>query len=280
VAAGEPVLVAVSRRKAKLVRDELNGEAEAVYFVDMPRLGRNPARIISAWRDFVGEHLANDAPVRGIGEPIWPGRSDAELVECQRHEWLLNLAFAEAPAWWLMCPYDAAALDGEILEEAKVTHPYIADGAGSRESDRYRDPMSSPDPFHEQLPLPAEEPEELVFSLHDLGAVRRLVSHYASAANLENTRREDLQVAVNEVATNSVRHGGGLGTLSVWVDEDALLCEVRDTGCIDDPLVGRERPPAARPDGRGLWLMNQLCDLAQVRSQPHGTAVRLQMNLN
>ena len=41
-------------------------------------------------------HAAPGAALRGIGEPIWAERSAAELVECQRHESLLNLAFADA----------------------------------------------------------------------------------------------------------------------------------------------------------------------------------------
>ncbi|MGI8873571.1 MAG: hypothetical protein ACR2KP_04455 [Egibacteraceae bacterium] len=36
--------------------------------------------------------------LRGAGEPIWPERRPAELVECQRHESLLNVAFADGPS--------------------------------------------------------------------------------------------------------------------------------------------------------------------------------------
>jgi MEDS: MEthanogen/methylotroph, DcmR Sensory domain len=61
----------------------------------------NPARIIPAWRDFVAS-VDGRGHARGIGEPIWAERTPAELVECQRHETLLNLAFAGVPAWWLL----------------------------------------------------------------------------------------------------------------------------------------------------------------------------------
>jgi MEDS: MEthanogen/methylotroph, DcmR Sensory domain len=44
--------------------------------------------------------------LRGIGEPLFATRSADELVECQRHEALLNLAFQDAPGFWLLCPYD------------------------------------------------------------------------------------------------------------------------------------------------------------------------------
>ena len=86
---------------------------------------------------------------------------------------------------------------------------------------------------------------------------------------------EGLVLAVNEVATNSVVHGGGGGILRIWTEGDVLVCEVRDRGVIDDPLVGRERPLVNAAGGCGLWLANQLCDLVQVRSFAGGSVVRL-----
>ena len=58
------------------------------------------------------------------------------------------------------------------------------------------------------------------------------------------------------------------------------MCEVSDSGCIDQPLAGRERPNPADTTGRGLWLANQLCNLVQIRSSPDGTTVRLHMRLD
>jgi hypothetical protein len=54
-----------------------------------------------------------------------------------------------------------------------------------------------------------------------------------------------------------------------------VTCEVRDSGFIAEPLVGRFRPSAAVEGGHGVWLANQLCDLVQVRSSRAGTTVRL-----
>ena len=76
-----------------------------------------------------------------------------------------------------------------------------------------------------------------------------------------------------------MRHGGGRGTLRIWREPDALLCEVADAGRLDQPLVGRERPLAGQPGGRGLWLVNQLADLAQIRCFEAGSVVRLHMRL-
>ncbi|HEY1450507.1 MAG TPA: ATP-binding protein, partial [Solirubrobacteraceae bacterium] len=88
---------------------------------------------------------------------------------------------------------------------------------------------------------------------------------------------EDFVLAVNELATNSVQHGGGGGMLRVWQEPGALVCDVRDRGFIEDPLAGRRRPPIDQYGGRGLWLVNRLCDLVQIRSSPSGTVVRVHM---
>lgn len=96
---------------------------------------------------------------------------------------------------------------------------------------------------------------------------------------LSATRRADLVMAVNELATNSVRHAGGSGRLGIWREGDALLCEVRDSGQFDWPRLGRRRPPADQVSGRGLWIVDQLCDLVQFRRVPGGSAVRVGMRL-
>jgi anti-sigma regulatory factor (Ser/Thr protein kinase) len=82
-------------------------------------------------------------------------------------------------------------------------------------------------------------------------------------------------LAVNEVATNSVVHGGGGGILRLWPEDEALICEVNDGGRIDKPLAGREVPEDSYTSGRGLWMANQICDLVQVRSFGGGSTVRI-----
>ena len=99
----------------------------------------------------------------------------------------------------------------------------------------------------------------------------------AIAAGLSERNRDGLVLAANEVATNSVRHGGGGGIIRLWQTEDALLCEIHDTGHIEDPLVGRVRPAPEQLGGHGLWMANQVCDLVQVRTFPGGNVVRLHM---
>src|SRR6478735_8123625 len=138
VDAGEPVLVVVGAEKIARLREELNGHRDAVLFADMADIGANPARIIPAWQQFVEQHLRDDRPVRGIGEPIWAERTADELVECQRHESLLNLAFADAPAWRLLCPYDISKLSAAVIAEALRSHPIVVRSGKRGASASYR----------------------------------------------------------------------------------------------------------------------------------------------
>lgn len=275
LAADDAILVAVDAPKIDLLRAELDGDADRVRFADTAEVGANPARIIPAWRDFVSSCSAPGRRLRGIGEPIWPGRSPAELVECHRHESLLNLAFADTPDFWLLCPYDTDGLDPAVIEEAQRTHPFVVDGGIRRESPGYEGLETAAAPFSAPLPDPPALVAEFAFALDTLGALRRFVSGQASGAGLPPARTGELLVAVTEVAGNSVRHAGGRGVLRMWQDADALICEVRDKGRIEDPLVGRERPVPGQDSNFGLWLANQFCELVQVRSFPAGSVVRL-----
>ena len=90
----------------------------------MADLGANPARIIPAWRQFLAARHQG-GPVRGVGEPIWPGRRPAEMAEAVLHEGLLNVAFDDGPAWRLLCPYDAERLPADVIAEARRTHPTV-----------------------------------------------------------------------------------------------------------------------------------------------------------
>lgn len=272
----EPMLVAVDDEKIGLLRGALGEDAGAVRFVEMRRLGRNPSCIIPAWREFVAENVSDGSPARGIGEPIWPGRDPAALEECHRHEALLNTAFEAGPAWSLVCPYDVAALPPEVIERARRTHPHMGTADAVCRSRHYPDG----DPLGGELPDPPEGHAELTYTLADLGAVRGMTMAWARGAGLGEARAGDLVLAVNELASNSIRHADGTGTIRAWREPGRFVCEVRDSGRIEDPLAGRGLPSDDIARGRGLWLVNQLCDLVQLRSLASGVAVRLHMQLD
>lgn len=275
-AGGEPALVVITAARMALLREALGADAARVRFADMAVLGPNPARIIPAWWQFL-ERSAREGPsVRGIGEPIWPGRSPAELTECQRHEALLNTAFDGGPRWRLLCPYDLHGLDDRVIEEARRSHPFVAqNGDASRLGEAYTLGQAARDPFAGVLEPPPAGANEVRFSGQSLTTVRERVGGWATGQGLDAERTAQLVLAMSEVATNSVRYGGGGGAVQMWSESETLLIDVQDRGHITDPLVGRTPPSPDQRAGRGLWLANQLCDLVQIRSTEAGTVVRL-----
>jgi anti-sigma regulatory factor (Ser/Thr protein kinase) len=274
VEAGEPVLVVLAGPRLDRVRSALGAAASRVQFADMADVGANPGRIISAWRAFV-DASPPDVGVRGVGEPIWAERQGEELVECHRHEALLNVAFDGGRAWWLICPYDTTTLSPAVIEQAQVNHPLVRHDGSSRRSDVYVDPATSPQ-LPPLPPAPADAPR-LRFDAATLPAVRALVSRSAARAGFGSAQVADLAMAANEVAENSLRHGGGSGIVQVWRESDTVICEISDSGVLAVPLAGRVAPGAGIDEARGLWLANALCDLVQLRSSDAGTAVRLHL---
>ena len=277
LASSEPVLVMVGARKLELLRDALASRAADVHLVNMEVVGRNPSRIIPAWSRFVADNAGSGGALRGIGEPIWADRTPSELSECQLHESLINLAFETADDFRLICPYDLGSLPEDVIAEARRSHPMVSYGDTENVSPDYCGIEKVAAGFVTPLSDPPPEAEELKVTLPALRAARWLVSRRAEEAGL-GERSEDFMLAVNEVLSNSLQHTGEGGTLRLWLDEDGLVCEVRDRGHIAHPMIGREEPGIGQIGGHGMWLVNLVCDLVQVRSSDLGTTTRMRMN--
>ncbi len=268
--AGEPVAIAIPSAKSELLRDALGGHSEIELF-DMVELGHNPARIIPAVEGVLAKH--EGSLLHYVGEPIWPGRSRDEVREATKHDALINLAWPGAHIR-LLCPYDADLLDPYVLVDAEKTHPHlIRDGriVPSRSYAGAELPLGCDDP----MPAPPRDAKSLPFGLPNLYAVRSLVKWTANQAGMSGGRRDDLVIAINELATNAIRHAHGGGLLRVWCVPGGVVCQVEDAGQIHDPLAGRHTPALDAEGGMGLWTVNQLCDLVEVRTGEAGTTIRV-----
>jgi hypothetical protein len=271
VQAEDPVLIAIDAAKIELLRDRLGSASGAVAWKDIRGIGANPARIIPLWRQFLGGH-ATHRRLWGFGEPIWQGRGAAELVEAQLHEQLLNLAFADAPNFTLLCPYDTELLGADVVGEAHRSHPLIAESSGERTSVDYPGLAAISAPDLPALPEPVEVPAE--FTVAAGAGVRSILAHHGFAAGLGAARTDDLTLAIVAVADGMGRRGAKQ-IVRVWRESGSVLAELRDLRAADDPLAGREWPPPAERAARALWLANQLCDLVQMRPLGTGAVVRL-----
>jgi anti-sigma regulatory factor (Ser/Thr protein kinase) len=272
LAADRPVFVSVPARNGALLRANLEDPPGRVRFADMSQLGRNPNCIIPAIRAFIDEHAGQQ--VSFVGEPIWAGRTAAEIAEATRHEALINAAFADSGAH-VFCPYDVAGLDAATVADAFRTHPELVGRTGERRaSHHYEDPHAVwQDVGH--LPPPPADACRRAIERSTVGELRALLRRVGAAAGLAADRVDVLVLAGSELVTNSLLHGGGLADVTVWAEPDRVCCETRDSGVVGDPLTGRHRPRPDTASGRGLWLVNQLCDLVQLHSSAAGTTVRI-----
>ena len=110
--------------------------------------------------------------------------------------------------------------------------------------------------------------------------LRQLVAWAARRVGLARERGQHLELAVNEAVSNVIKHGGGSGHLELIKDDDrALVALISDHG----PGMASDRPvalpPAEQNHGRGLYLIQSLCDRVEYRTGPHGTTVHLEMEL-
>lgn len=112
----------------------------------------------------------------------------------------------------------------------------------------------------------------------DLAVVREFVRSEATAMGLSRLRADLLAVAVSELATNTLQHTTGGGVVRIWAEGDRIRCDVVDEGV--PPGFGRAMPAADEPRGRGLAIVERICDEVGIASDGDGhTAVRLGMIL-
>lgn len=278
IAVGAPVVAVLGGENRRLAAAALGDDAAAVEWADPADWYQHPTQALRRARDFTARQGDRAGQVRLLGEPMWTGHSPLERNEWARYEALVNVAFPDTPG---VCAYDARAVDGATLTAVAHTHPSDLMGTTVRRNPDYVDPVAYVRRCDAQpLPAPPSDAAEVVFS-EELRAVRRCASAAATDAHIEPDRAADLVVAVNEAATNAIEHGGGRGALRAWTTPAELVCEITNpTGRITDPFSGHLPPDPLGDRGRGLWLIRQLTDLTEIRSDQHGVTVRMRLFRN
>jgi anti-sigma regulatory factor (Ser/Thr protein kinase) len=268
---GDPVAVCVPGSRLDLVRQALGPAAEQVVFQDMLVEGANPGRLIPAVvAGFADQHQGRH--VRIVGEVVGPWRSPIAYPACAQHEALLNLAFPGRDMT-ILCAYDTLALPGQALADACATHPLLTEGTDTRPSGEF-DPLRILQEYNQLLPSAPPGVIEREAQADTIAHARWFATAYGHHVGLSATALIDLEIAVTELVTNSIQHGGGTARYRLWTEQDMLVCEVSDTGHLIDPLAGR-RPRYDAAPGTGLLLVNLSVDLLRMHTSPGGTTIRI-----
>jgi transcriptional regulator with XRE-family HTH domain len=126
----EPILAVTTSPNIELLRDYLGKDARWVQFVESRVFYSTPAAALAGYKNFSEASLARGAAwARVLGEPLWTGRSDAEVRLWARYESLFNLALADSPLS-VVCPYDERSATAEIVRQAHLTHPNVLSDQG------------------------------------------------------------------------------------------------------------------------------------------------------
>jgi transcriptional regulator with XRE-family HTH domain len=136
----DALLVVTTPRLHKLIRRELGAEVERGTLLDAADWYSSPLETLQRYRSFIDDSLtAGFKWVRILGEPVWAGRSAAEVREWSRYESIINLSLAAAPAT-ILCPYDSRSVPANVMHDAACTHSEFAHAGGSAPSPSYRQP--------------------------------------------------------------------------------------------------------------------------------------------
>jgi anti-sigma regulatory factor (Ser/Thr protein kinase) len=273
---GDAILAVTSPRNISALRDALGADAERVDYRDSAPWYASPGKAFRGYADYVGTQ-PEGRRLRAIGEPVWPvGRPEA-VSEWARYESVLNVAFADAPAW-IVCPYDTTALPDEILTHALETHPATHAHGRRVPHDGYVATETFWSSLDERVPF-AEPPRTRELRVtSELAALRAAVASEARRAGVAPERLPELMLAVHELAINALTHGGGDAVLRTWAEEHDFVCELADDGPgFDRRYAGYVTPTPDDVRGRGLWLVRQITDLVEMRSGPDGTRIRVRV---
>jgi anti-sigma regulatory factor (Ser/Thr protein kinase) len=277
VKADAAVLVALPGPNLALLDEALGRSADHIVMVDMTLAGRNPGRILGeVLSSFADKH--RNQPVRMVGEPIWPSRSEVEYPACVQHEALINHAFTGRDVT-VVCPYDDAKLDPGVIADAHCTHPVLWQN-GFFEQDS---PAYAPDAVWARYNEPlSSDPTAVKYTarkLADLSGARAFAGTYAQWFGLPAQKTADLQLIASELATSSLTQTGGPCRLALWRYDGHLVCEARDRGYLDDPLAGRRPYGSETARGRGLYVVNAVADLVRTHTTPEATTIHAYLRL-
>jgi anti-sigma regulatory factor (Ser/Thr protein kinase) len=279
VNSGESAVVCCTPPTAGLLHSQL-GQDPRVTFLDYDATYSTPIGAIAAYQEIVDSYVSAGAHhVRVIGEATSEGCVD-DRVDWGRYEAVVNKALAQYPLS-AICTYDKRVLSADVLAYGRLTHPMLVDRGRNTSNPDFVQPAVFLRRTARTRAEPEEsaEPELEVPVLSSLDDLRVQVEACLLGATHMTQEAADLVLAVNEMATNAVRHGEPPVTVRLWASADRLVCTVTDRGDgVSDPFTGFIWPGAHGQmpvRGMGLWVARRLCDRVDLVKGPDDFTVRL-----
>ena len=281
--AGELTVLSCPADTVELLRRELGSTATAlVDDAGLSLIGARPPDVFAHVRQYAERAHAEQRPrVRVFAESV-VGSGAERWREEMRVDAVFNEVMAHVPVT-AVCLYDRQRMPDDVVTSAALTHPQLLTAEGWTGNDSFQPALA----FVRGLPLLREPMEDgpPVYAIDDAPTLSEL--RHALGAVLEvhvpdPDLREDMHLALSEVAANAFRHGRRPVSARLWTDRVRMVCTISDSGtAFDDPLAGFV--PAHGYDlsrgGMGLWLARKLWDHVDLISHARGFTVRLSTGL-
>jgi anti-sigma regulatory factor (Ser/Thr protein kinase) len=267
-AVGDLLVAVVPGHRAALLRAVLGPVADEVTWIEAGEWYRRPVRTIADYERTL-QQMPPGTAAFVVGE-VQFGATELDWLAWTRYEAVLNRALERHPAR-VVCPYDVRALPSTVVDDARRTHRHVLERAERRPSDAYVEPEELLRHLAPGAASPAGAPDVDLCLDRSVREGRRAFTAVATTWGLPAARAQELSVAVSEVLTNAVVHGGGRAWLRIWCRDEGLTCVVEDHGAgSDDALLGYLPPAPGAMGGFGLWLTRQLFDDTVLGRSPRG----------
>ncbi|WP_433796562.1 ATP-binding protein [Actinoplanes sp. CA-252034] len=281
---GVPVLMVVSDPIAGLVRADVGTHAPGIVWGDPAGFYTRLGAAFECFRRYLADRHAAGQPVHVVAEPefaddVAMGTAVDRARAYLPYESVCNETYAPYGSP-VTCVWDTRRHSAAIIEEARNVHGHELTEGGPVPYAGYRAPE---DYLAGRAQLPPPQPPVVVdhdvglHQLADLRALRAMIAGWTGRHGFRDAAAEDVGVAVTEIATNALVHGGSPARVRAWHDDGVLVVQVDDAGGRPvSPFAGYRRPEVtSKVGGRGLWLARQLADTVDVHSGPGVTSVRL-----
>jgi len=273
---GEPVLVTTTPANLELLHAVLGDDAGKIVYAELASFGRRPPHLAHALHRYWTRHqrTASTGTVRILAEPDRTGGTRRDAAGWQRMEAAFNGVLADTKIW-MICPYDTRAVEADVIEDARRTHPECLVGRKAEPSTQFLAPEEFDGPRLSPPPLGAAAD---VFRFEgDLVAVRRHVLDKASPLLRSEETEAMFGVAVGEAVAYLIKHG--IDRAAVWVRPVAgrVVCTLHSDQPLDVPPFFGFRPPGPRQQDHSLGMTNQICEWLDLSSDASGCTIELAM---
>jgi len=269
------VIVSLEPGRLDALRSELGADAGRVWWGDTSRQPPHPARRLRAIHEVVeDEHRLGHGQVRFVDEHSFPAGQPELVTEWERFDLVLGDALAGTPTT-VVCTFDLAAIPEPVLEHVARTHPMLGvdPAVASTEYRRSADFLGVPSVLS-PLPAAASRLGGCVSPSQARTLVRDVLGLAGGQAMLRKAV-DDLTVAVTELVTNAWQAGARSIDVWCWRSRGEMGVQVDDDGPgLRAPLAGYRCPAPGAAGGRGLWIVRQVADLAEIACDGRGTSVR------